>query len=137
MSNQEESIKEALPQLLDALLSSAKAARLADPSYQHLFSSYKDSGIAKAVFEAEKAMKKIAMDLAQVLEREADKDIDNDLFNTLLGLPLAMSLVRGEIEQTEGNSCCADKTRFLIKTFVYDRLGITIEPIPLQPRATT
>ena len=133
MSNQPESVAEALPQVLDSLLSHARDSRLADPNYQHLFSAFKDGGIAKAVFDAERAMNRIALDLAQVLVQDGKK-IDDDLFKVLLGLPLAMSLVRGEIERDEGNACCADKTRLLIKTFVHDRLGMVIEPIPFQPK---
>lgn len=125
----DEGISEALPQVLDSLLSYARAQREADPEYRNLFATFKDDGVARAVFNAEREMKRIAMDLAGVLQQGGHK-IDNDLFKVLLGLPLALSFVRGEIERDEGNACCADKARLLLKTFVHERLGMDIELIP-------
>lgn len=61
------------------------------------------------------------------------RKIDNDLMLVLMGLPLAMRLVRKDIEATEGLSCCADKARLLLKTFVYERLGLDVPVTPWTP----
>lgn len=135
-SQNPQDITGALSEVLTSILSFAKEQRQADPDYLHLFAEFKDGGVAKAVFEAERAMSTIAMNLSEILSQDGRK-IDNDLYMILMGLPLAMRLVRKDVEAAEGWSCGADKTRLLLKTFVYERLGLDVEVIPFECSAPT
>lgn len=127
----DEDIARVLPEIMTSILSFAEERRAEDPKYQHLFSSFKDGGVAKAVFEAEKAMAQIAMDLMSVL-RANGQEVDRDLFRVALGLPLALKLVRDNVESNEGFGCCADKARLIMKTYFYEKLGMDVEVVPFK-----
>lgn len=127
----ESEISKVLPEVMETILSWGAKRRAEDPQYQHLFSSFKDGGVAHAVFEAERAMSDIAMNLVEVLSANGKK-VDKDLLRVILGLPLALKLVRDDVEKADGFGCCADKASLTLKTFFYDRLGMEVEAIPYQ-----
>lgn len=120
-------IQSALKDVLGGMLQFAVERCRQDDGYQHLFSSFKDGGVAKAIFEAERQMSRVATDLMQVLRDASGTEIDNDLFAVIMGLPLTMRMVRNDISAREGHVCCADKTRLVLKTYFYDRLGMDVE----------
>lgn len=122
----------ALATVLDAIVKSARDRRKEQDGYKLLFASFSDGGMARAIFDAERQMSAIAMDLMQVIQDATGKKTDNELFTVMLGLPLALSLVRKDIEQSEGMSCCADKARLVLKTFFYDRLEMEVPVVPFQ-----
>ena len=129
----ESEVNAALASVLGGLMASAKADREASEGYKNLFAQFKDGGVAHAVFEAERQMKTIAMDLAQLLKDKAGVEIDRDLWNVILGLPLALSAVRRDVEDNLGNACCADKARHTLKTYFYRRLALDVEVVPFVP----
>jgi len=133
MADVPEGAKTALQSVMGSLMAHSTAERRAAEPYQMLFGSFKDGGVAKAVFEAERQMKTVAMNLAQVLRDGTGAKIDNELFAVLLGLPLAMHLVRTDVEG-DGSSCAADKTRLVLKTYFYKSMGLDIEAVPFEPR---
>lgn len=120
-------IQSALKDVLGGILQSAAERCRQDDGYQHLFSSFKDGGVEKAVFDAERQMSRVAMGLMQVLRDASGTEIDNDLFAVIMGLPLTMSMVRKDISAREGHACCVDKARLVLKTYFYDRLGMNVE----------
>jgi hypothetical protein len=129
---QQPSVEDALKSVLGGLLARADAERQSEEPYKLLFASFKDGGLARAIFDAERAMKAVAMNLDAVVRAQTGKGLDNELFPVVMGLPLAMWLVRRDIEKLEGSFCCADKTRLLLKTFFYEKLGLDIEATPFE-----
>jgi hypothetical protein len=92
--------------------------------------------LAAAVFQAEKQMSRIAMDLMQLLQGAAGVKVDNDVFAVVMGLPLARYLATEDIGANEGRACCVDKTHLLMRTFLYERLGLAVEQVPFQSKAS-
>lgn len=132
MTKETTEIQAALTDVMGGLLAHAEAERSKSAPYQMLFGKFKDGGLAAAVFEAEEQMSKIAMDLMQLLEREAGVKVDNDVFAVVMGLPLAQYLVEKDIAAKDGRACCVDKTSLLMRTFLYQRLGLDVEQTPFQ-----
>jgi hypothetical protein len=136
MPKETSEVKAALTDVLGGLLSFAEEERRKEEPYQMLFGAFKDGGVAKAVFEANQKMESIAMDLMQLLGDKTGLHIDNDVFATIMGLPLAMYLAERDIEKKEGSACCVDKAHLLMRTYLYQKLGLDVEKTPYvrQPR---
>jgi hypothetical protein len=132
MTKETSDIQAALTSVMGGLLSRAADERSKSEPYKMLFGTFKDGGIAAAVYEAERQMTKIAMDLMQLLESVAGVEVDNDVFAVLMGLPVARYMAEKDIAAHEGRVCCVDKTHVLMRTFLYERLGLNIEQIPYQ-----
>lgn len=134
MDHENPDIQAAIAAVMDGVLRRAAQERSKSEPYQMLFGTFKDGGIGAAVFEAEQQMSKIAMDLMQLLQSAAGIEIDDDVFAAVMGLPLAFHLVEKDIRTAEGNACCVDKTGVLMRTFLYERLGLEFEQIPYKRR---
>jgi hypothetical protein len=132
MANDTPDIQAGLTSVLGGLLAHAEDERRKEVPYQMLFGAFKDGGAARAVFAAHDQMERIAMDLMQVLEEGAGLEIDGELFAVLMGLPLAKMLAEREIEQKEGVACCVDKADLLLRTYLYEKLGLVVEAKPFS-----
>jgi hypothetical protein len=132
MTKSTSEVKEALTAVLGGLLEHAEAERRKSEPYEMLFGAFKDGGVARAIFEAEEKMQSIALDLMQLLEDTTGMHIDNDIFAVAMGLPLAMYLAEKDVTRKEGSACCVDKARLLLRTYFYERLGLTPEQTPYK-----
>lgn len=135
MTKEKSEIQAALTNVMGGLLAHAAEERSKAEPYKMLFGTFKDKGLAAAVFEAEEQMTRIAMDLMQLLESAAGVKVDNDVFAVVMGLPVARYIAEKDITSNESRVCCVDKTHLLMRTFLYERLGLDIEQTPFQRRA--
>lgn len=126
-------VLEALTSVLGGLLAHAETERRAATPYQMLFGAFKDGGVGRAVLEAEKQMRAIAMDLAQVLKDATGKPVDHELYAVLNALPLALDLLKDDVTEKDGFSCSSDKARMLLRTYCHERLALDVEKIPFSP----
>ncbi|MHB1758250.1 MAG: hypothetical protein ACYCT9_12225 [Leptospirillum sp.] len=124
----------AIGTVLDGILKAADEARRNSDGYKNLFALYKDGGLAKAIFQAEEDMHKIVMDLGSVIKGSTGKSPDNELYDVMLALPLVFRLVRKDINDKEGMSCCADKMRDLIKNYFYRKLEMDVPVVSSEER---
>lgn len=119
----------AMADVFSGVLADAQARRQASEGYQHLFTRMRDGGMAAALSEGERQMKEVVLNLGQVLEQQSGAPLPAPAYDLLLGLPLMQAVVRRDITQAEGTSCCAGKTRFLIRHYFYQLLGVTPEAV--------
>lgn len=134
MADNKSEIQASLAHVLGGLLAHAEEERRKAVPYQMLFGTFKDGGVARAVFAAHDEMERIAMDLMQVLQEGAGLEIDNELFAVVMGLPLAKMLAEREVEQKDGRACCVDKANLLMRTYLYEKLGLVVEATPFIRR---
>lgn len=114
----------ALTEVLGALSRRYQAQREADPEYRDLWDACQDGGRTRAVLEAERKMRTIALDLLKLLGQDDGRPADADLLAVVYGLPLAFRLLKQEIQEQEGLECCADKARLVLRKFLAERLGV-------------
>jgi len=127
-------VEATLAKVMGGLLEHAQAERRKEVPYQMLFGAFKDSGIAAAVFEAQEKMEQVALDLIQVLEDATGKEVDSELFQVVMGLPLAALLTEWDVQKHDGSVCCVDKSSLLLRTYMYEKLGIDVEQTPFKAR---
>lgn len=127
-------IGQALESVIGGILKKADEARKNSESYKNLFALYKDGGLAKAIFQAEEDMHKIVMDLCVVIKESTGKGPDNELYDVMLALPLIFQLLRKDINDKEGMSCCADKMRHLVQNYFYKKLEMDVPVVSFEER---
>ena len=103
--------------VLGGLLGKAEAARKADPGYADLFAH---DDVLYAVDEARRQMRRVASNLLAVLRDKHGLPTDRGRMRIAYGLPLVGLLIREQVEQAEGRSCCEDKTRVLLARMFRD-----------------
>jgi hypothetical protein len=121
----QENMHEALEDIFKGILNQARARRAQTDGYVDLFQRYSDEGIGAAIAEAERKMRDMVATLMDVIEKKTGTSVPSPAYEMLLGLPLLSRVVRADIEKHEGQSCCADKTRLLLRTYFYELLGFS------------
>lgn len=134
MDKDSEGFDNTLKAVLGGILKEADESRKNSESYKNLFALYKDGGLAKAIFQAEEDMHKIVMDLAGVIKDSTGKSPDNELYDVMLALPLVFRLLRKDINNKEGMSCCADKMRHLVQNYFYKKLEMDVPVVSFEER---
>lgn len=124
MGNHEE-FQSAMEDVFNDILDRAKKERAQSDSYGTLFQAYEDGGLSAAINQAEGQMRTIVHTLADMIEAKTGAPVPSPTHNLLLGLPLLANIVRADIQKNEGNGCCADKTRWLLRTYFNDLLGFS------------
>lgn len=134
MEQKIEGLESALKEVIGGILKEAEEERRKSDGYKNLFALYKDGGLAKAVFQAEEDMSKIGMDLCLLIRNTTGKNVDNELYGVISALPLVFRLVKEDIREKEGMSCCADKMRDLVKNYFYRKLGMDVPIVSFEER---
>lgn len=106
----EQSLEQALAEVIGGLLARADAEREKSESYKNLWDA-SENNLRSLLSEAHHQMMEPIMSVCKVIEEKFEVRISDKLYDLIKLLPVAMSELREHITEKEGHSCCADKTR--------------------------
>lgn len=119
----------ALEDVFTRVLEQARARRQADGGYAHLFSAARDQGTWSAIMAASDQMQEVVSNLEAVLYQIHGHHLPAEAYRMIEGLPLLFSVVRQDIQDHEGSSCVADKTRHVLRLYFQELLEAPLDSL--------
>lgn len=99
----------ALSEVVDGILQRADEERQKSEPYKNLWEA-SEKNLTSLLSEACHQMDFVVIDTLEVIKKRFNiSRISDEVYNLIKLLPFAMSILRENIKDKEGHSCCADK----------------------------
>jgi hypothetical protein len=113
--------KEALEQVINAILERADEARRNSDEYKQMFEK-SQFGLRGLIDDYRNEVNHQVLNLTTVIEDRTGKKVTNKVFNLLQSLPFVFDKLTEDIQNQEGSCCSVDKARELVYKYILENL---------------
>lgn len=99
-----------LASTIGALCKAARERAMQSDSNERLFEAYQHSGLEGLLRRCSNLMLEHALNTADLIREELGRSLTKEDWNLIQALPLVAREMENEIRETEGFSCCVDKS---------------------------